>query len=141
LIFLDKSKDNGWSCDGNSDGTKCLNGVTDYFQSYGLPRFRCRREECNFDLCEYCMDFFRKKKFYELNESYKVKCHNDPLVYLGISKNYDGWGCDGRDLNEKCFSGNDKVNQMKGFERFKCKSENCNFNLCRYCMDFYLKDN
>ena len=57
-----------------------------------------------------------------------------------MSKNDDGWECDGKNLNERiCFSGNIDFNQMKGFERFKCND--CNFNLCRYCMDFYLNCN
>ena len=134
LIFLDKSHDNGWSC----DIKQCLSGAADDFQSYGLPRFRCAK--CDFDLCENCMNYYRKKNFYELNKSYKLKNHEHPLVYLGMSKNDDGWECYGKYLNERiCFSGNIDFNQMKGFERFKCND--CNFNLCRYCMDFYLNCN
>jgi hypothetical protein len=134
LIFLDKSHDNGWSC----DIKQCFSGAADDFLSYGLPRFRCA--ECDFDLCENCMNYYRKKNFYELNKYYKLQNHDHPLVYLGMSKNDDSWGCDGKYLDEKkCFSGKIDVNQMKGFERFKCN--NCNFNLCRYCMDFYLNNN
>ena len=134
LIFLDKSEENGWACDGKNLINKCFSGITDFYQSKGIPRFRC--QECDFDLCENCMNYYRKKKFYEMNKAYKVNCHSHPLVYMGINNN--GWGCDGRNLKEKCFSGTNDFEQTNGFERFRC--EKCNFDLCGNCMDFHLKD-
>ena len=71
-----------------------------------------------------------------MNKAYKVNCHSHPLVYMGINNN--GWGCDGRNLKEKCFSGTNDFEQTNGFERFRC--EKCNFDLCGNCMDFHLKD-
>jgi len=138
MIFLDKSEENGWACDGRNFINKCFSGITDYNQTRGIPRFRCAK--CDFDLCENCMNYYRKKKFYELNKSYSVNCHSHPLVYLGVNNNnYDGWCCNGANLKEKCFSGVRDFEQTKGFERFRC--DKCNFDLCRNCMDFYLKDN
>ena len=134
LIFLDKSEENGWACDGKNLINKCFSGITDFNQSKGIPRFRCQK--CDFDLCENCMNYYRKKKFYEMNKAYKVNCHSHPLVYMGINNN--GWGCDGRNLKEKCFSGTNDFEQTNGFERFRC--EKCNFDLCGNCMDFHLKD-
>ena len=132
LIFLDKSEENGWACDGKNLINKCFSGITDFNQSKGIPRFRCQK--CDFDLCENCMNYYRKKKFYEINKAYKVSCHSHPLVYMGKVNN--GWGCDGRKLEERCFSGTNDFYQTNGFERFRC--EKCDFDLCGNCMDFYM---
>ena len=136
LVFLDKSEDNGWACNGKNLINKCFSGITDFNQTQNIPRFRC--EKCDFDLCENCMNYYRKKKFYEINKTYKVTCHSHPLTFLGISNDDDGWVCDGKNLPEKCLSGITNFDQTKGFERFRC--EKCDFDLCRNCMDFYLKD-
>ena len=133
LVFLDKSFENGWECDGRSLTGKCLSGITGFNQTHGIPRFRC--EKCDFDLCENCMNFHKKKNFYELNKSYKVKCHNHPLIYIGVNYS-NGWVCRGKDLEEKCLSGITNFHQTDGFERFRC--DKCNFDLCINCMDFYL---
>jgi hypothetical protein len=135
LVFLDKSEDNGWACDGKNLINKCFSGITDFHQTQNIPRFRC--EKCDFDLCENCMNYYRKKKFYEFNKSYKATCHSHPLTFLGTS-DADNWLCDGKKLPEKCFSGITDFYQTKGFERFRC--DKCDFDLCRNCMDFYLKD-
>jgi len=132
LIFIDKTKDTGWCCNGKILPKKCFSGITDFKQSYGIPRFRCMM--CDFDLCENCMNNYRSKINYELNKSYKVSAHKHPLVFLGISKE-GNWICDGRKLKDKCLSGITGSKQTKGFERFNC--EECNFDLCRNCMDYY----
>ena len=41
LVFLDKSKDNGWACNGRDLIDKCFSGITDFNQIKGIPRFRC----------------------------------------------------------------------------------------------------
>ena len=134
LIFLDKSSENGWACDGRNLIKKCFSGITDFNQTKGIPRFRC--EICDFDLCENCMNYYRKKKFYEINKGYIVNCHSHPLIYKGITNN--GWACDGKNLKEKCFSGINDFRQTNGMENFRC--DKCDFDLCGNCMDYYLKD-
>ena len=132
LVFLDKSRDNGWGCDGRNLINGCFSGITGFHQSQGLPRFRC--EECDFDLCENCMNFYKKKIYYEINHAYKTSVHKHNLVFLG--KNTDGdWKCDGTKLETKCLSNITDFYQTKGHERFRC--ELCDFDLCRNCMDFY----
>ena len=133
LVFLDKTQDNGWACNAKDLINKCFSGITFFNQSNGIPRFRC--EKCDFDLCENCMNYYRTKKFYEINRAYKVSCHSHALVYLGKSDGSDGWKCDGVNLKERCLSGITDFDQSKGFERFRC--EKCDFDLCRNCMDFY----
>ena len=133
LIFLERSENSGWACDGRKFGKKCFSGITDFNQTKGIPRFRCN--QCDFDLCENCMDHYRIKNNYERNKSYKVKCHFHPLVYIGVS-NSKKWVCN-KILEEKCYSGG--FRQTYDLERFRC--DECNFDLCIYCMDFYLKDN
>ena len=132
LIFIDKTKDNGWGCDGRKLEKKCFSGITGFKQSYGIPRFRCPM--CDFDLCENCMNNYKCKNNYELNKSYKVSAHNHPLLFLGLTKD-SGWACDGRKLKDKCLSGITDFKQTKGFERFRC--DQCDFDLCRNCMDYY----
>ena len=60
LQFLDKTKDNGWKCDGGKFELKCFSGITDFHQTKSIPRFRC--EKCDFDLCENCMDYYYNKE-------------------------------------------------------------------------------
>ena len=133
LLFLDKSKDNGWICDGRKFNQKCFSGITDYNQTKGIPRFRC--EKCDFDLCENCFNHYNIKLQYELNKSYKVRIHSHSLNFLDKTKD-DGWSCDGRKFKEKCFSNITDFNQTKGIPRFRC--EKCDFDLCKNCMDHYL---
>lgn len=45
--------DSGWICDGSKEETKCFSGITGYYQTDGMIRFRCK--ECDYDLCEKCM--------------------------------------------------------------------------------------
>ena len=134
LIFLDKSSENGWACDGRNLIKKCFSGITNFNQTKGIPRFRC--EICDFDLCENCMNYYRKKKFYEINKGYIVNCHSHPLIYKGITNT--GWACDGKNLKEKCFSGINDFRQTNGMENFRC--DKCDFDLCGNCMDYHLKD-
>ena len=124
LVFLDKTQDNGWACNAKDLINKCFSGITFFNQSDGIPRFRC--EKCDFDLCENCMNYYRTKKFYEINRAYKVSCHSHALVYLGKSDGSDGWKCDGVNLKERCLSGITDFDQSKGFERFRC--EKCDFD-------------
>ena len=132
LVFFDKNYDDGWACNGKDLINGCFSGITGFNQSAGLPRFRC--EKCNFDLCENCMNHYKKKVFYEINQSYKTGIHLHGLVYLGKSSS-DDWLCDGKRLKEGCFSGLTDFHQTKGVERFRC--EKCDFDLCKNCMDYY----
>ena len=56
LIFLDKSSENGWACDGINIINQCFSGINDFYQTNGMENFRC--EQCNFDLCRNCMDYY-----------------------------------------------------------------------------------
>ena len=137
LTFLDKTKDNGWSCNGMNLDEKCFSGITGFDQTKNIPRFRC--EKCDFDLCENCMNHYREKFYYELNKSYKASIHRHPLKYLNKTGEYDGWLCDGKKQKGGCLSGITDFYQTKGFERFRCES--CDFDLCRNCMDYYYQKN
>ena len=65
-----------------------------------------------------------------------VKVHSHPLKYLG--KNYKtNCVCDGKELDEKCRSG--ELDYYFGFERFRC--DKCDFDLCKYCMEYYFMKN
>ena len=132
LVFLDKSRDNGWGCDGRKFKSKCMSGITGFNQSKNISRFRCQK--CDFDLCENCFNFYKIKTQYELNKSYKIAIHPHPLTFIGKSRD-NGWACDGRKLKEKCMSGITDFKQSKGFPRFRC--EKCDFDLCKNCMDYY----
>ena len=133
LIFLDKIAENGWACNGKFFPTKCLSGITDFYQTKNIPRFRC--EQCDFDLCENCMNYYRKKNYFELFKDYKVYIHPHPLTYIGV-RNNERWLCDGKSFQGECLSGiNDFNNKREGIERFRC--EKCNFDLCKNCMDYY----
>ena len=56
LFFLDITMDNGWGCDGRKLPGGCLSGITGFNQTIGIKRFRC--EQCDFDLCENCMNYY-----------------------------------------------------------------------------------
>lgn len=136
LTFLDKSRDNGWRCNGRDLNEKCFSGITDFNQSKNVARFRC--EKCDFDLCENCMNHYKQNIVYVLNQFYKTTVHPHPLKFLDKTKD-NGWFCDGRKLKEKCLSRINDFQQTKGFERFRC--DKCDFDLCRNCMDFYFQKN
>lgn len=44
---------NGWNCDKIKGADRCLSGLTGFYQSTGVPGYRC--VDHNFDLCEKCM--------------------------------------------------------------------------------------
>jgi hypothetical protein len=46
--------DNGWACDGRLQPGGCLRGITGFRQTAGVPRYRCA--ECDFDLCDKCVE-------------------------------------------------------------------------------------
>jgi hypothetical protein len=131
LIFLDKTRDNGWGCDGRNLGKKCFSGITGFHQSFNIPRFRC--EQCDFDLCENCMNNYNYDK-YELNKFYQTNIHQHKLIFLGKTRD-NGWGCDGRKFKDGCLSGITGFWQTIGFDRFRCEA--CDFDLCRSCMEHY----
>ena len=80
------------------------------------------------------MNYYKMKKYYEINKTYKVSVHSHPLIFLGISES-DTWLCDGKELKDKCMSGINDFYQTRGVERFRC--DMCNFDLCKNCMDHY----
>ena len=132
LVFLDKKKENNWVCDGRKLNQRCFSGITDFGQAKNISRFRC--EICDFDLCENCMNHYKKQYYYKIYNFYKIPVHKHSLKYLEKTRD-NGWACDGRKLNEGCLSGTTGFYQTNGFERFRC--ENCDFDLCKNCMDYY----
>ena len=136
LVFIDKSEDNNWICNGKNLDNNCFSGINSNNESKGIPRFKCL--ECDFNLCENCMNFYKKKEFYEIGKFYKVSVHPCSLIFLGVSED-DNWLCDGKDLKEKCLSGITDFYQTKGIERFRC--DYCNYDLCKNCMDYYYFQN
>ena len=56
LVYLGVSDNDNWLCDGKDLKEKCLSGITDFYQTKGVERFRC--DFCNYDLCKNCMDYY-----------------------------------------------------------------------------------
>jgi len=52
LTSLGTSRNNGWACDARKAPGGCRAGITGFFQSDGLGRYRC--DTCDYDLCEKC---------------------------------------------------------------------------------------
>lgn len=111
---LGTTMDNGWNCDGNSDGG-CLSGIRDFHQTKGMNRFRCVK--CDFDYCDKC---------YILRTGAKLCMKGHPLVPLGTTKD-NGWGCDNHSTKEGCLRGN----KTKGIDRYRCAQ--CDYDLCDKC--------
>ena len=61
LKYLDTTMDNGWRCDGRNLPGKCLSGITDFYQTTKLKRFRCM--QCDYDLCIKCMNKYYDNKY------------------------------------------------------------------------------
>jgi len=53
LQNLGTLRDDGWNCSAAAEAEACMGGITDFYQSTGLVRFRC--EACDYDLCEKCV--------------------------------------------------------------------------------------
>ena len=43
----------GWNCNKIPGATRCMSGLTDFYQSDGMVGYFC--EECGFDMCENCI--------------------------------------------------------------------------------------
>jgi len=52
LSALGTSRDTGWKCNGASWPGGCRSGITHFWQTQGMNRFRCG--QCDYDLCEKC---------------------------------------------------------------------------------------
>lgn len=55
LKALGTTADDGWSCDGHGESGGCQGGITGYFQSFGVCRYRCSFG-CDYDLCQKCVE-------------------------------------------------------------------------------------
>merc|ERR1712232_1169848 len=55
LKSLGTTADDGWSCDGHGELGGCHGGITGYFQSFGVCRYRCSAG-CDYDLCQKCVE-------------------------------------------------------------------------------------
>lgn len=60
-----------------------------------------------------------------------LRSHN--MQYIGLDRNHDGWGCDGRFHPGGCKSGITGYHQTKGIERYRC--ETCDYDLCVKCVE------
>eukprot|EP00347_Sterkiella_histriomuscorum_P023409 403334748 len=50
------ARDSGWACDSMSNfATKCLGGITEFYQTTGVQEYRC--EVCGFDSCLDCTKY------------------------------------------------------------------------------------
>lgn len=122
LVFI--RADNGWACDGRNMTGGCVKGCTGFRQTAGWSRFRC--DNCDFDLCEGCIDKYMP------SEKVNVTCHPHPL-----QRNYsdNGWACDGRQLSGGCKKGCTGFRQSAGWKRYRCNR--CDFDLCEECIVTY----
>ena len=60
LKRLGKSEKVNWLCEGKNFSGGCFSGITGFYQTKGVERFRC--DECNFDLCRNCMNYYLKRE-------------------------------------------------------------------------------
>ena len=135
LKFIGESEEE-WVCDGKDKSEiKCLSGITKSGKNEGIPRFNCKK--CNFNLCENCMNYFKKHFVYESTESYYARGHGHPFILCSEKNNSSNWTCKGKELGNKCFSGLEGCTLNEKYKRFKCQE--CDFNLCKNCMDHYFE--
>jgi hypothetical protein len=145
LKFLGYTKTHKWICDATRLPCKCLSNIDDFNKSTNFKRFRC--SECDYDLCENCMNKYYIKNYvikndnsdneniYSLYRKYFTSIHPHPLIFLDKTRNNDRWVCDGKDLKNKCFSGMNNFTQGSNIPRFRC--DKCNYDLCKKCMNHY----
>lgn len=110
-----------WRCDGYKFQGGCVRGGTSHLRTCDWKKFRCN--ECNFDLCEGCVE-----RFAQPERRFHVRCHEHQLKrsYVEIE-----WACDGRLLPGGCASGCTAFGQLDCRKRFHC--DECNFDLCGPC--------
>jgi len=59
MQYLATSRDtDGWGCDGRFQPGGCRSGITGYFQTRGVDRYRC--DVCDYDLCRKCVESHRR---------------------------------------------------------------------------------
>lgn len=105
---------------------------------------------CDFDLCLTCHQASSaateaEKSSTEEDEvnkmypciSYIVNHHEHPLIehVFASEEDYNGWACDGRNLEGGCRSGCTDFYQTRGWRRFNCSL--CNFDYCEECLRDY----
>ena len=133
LLKYEGITNSDWVCDGKTLEAKCFSGITDFGQTCNTPRFHCKK--CDFDLCLKCMNnYLIKPRNYIINNEYNYPNHKHPLIYKGT--NDDIWYCNGNGIFNKCLTDESlEVKDHKNIPRFRC--EQCDFDLCVYCFDFY----
>lgn len=148
LKFVGKTLD-PWKCHCIINGN-CISGNINEEQIPDINHFSCLK--CDFNLCEKCMRYYyesntnsnlielsienkkTEKSIYDLNQLYLSKVHKHLLKYLGVTDSE--WFCDGRKLENKCYSGTTDIGQNQNIPRFRC--EKCDFDLCLNCMNHYI---
>lgn len=118
--------DNGWLCNGKTFPSGCLSGLTDFRQSTGIPRYRCKK--CDFDLCDKC--YAKNAICSPTHEHFLYPCFRD-----------NGWSCNGIYFPGGCKSGITDYYQSFGMKRYRCNK--CDFDLCDKCLHsrvFYAND-
>ena len=55
---MDTNEDDQWACNGmNMFKEGCVGGITDFYQTKGIWGWRCQYEECDFDICQACVQY------------------------------------------------------------------------------------
>ncbi len=81
-------------------------------------------ETCKICFCLNCFEFKQFKHY--------IQEHSCPLIKTYKER---GWTCNGRDLKDKCKSGDSKFVMEDLKMRFRCSK--CDFDLCGQCMNHY----
>lgn len=128
LVF----RDNGWACNGMKMEGGCKSGITAFGQSYGMKRYRCFQGECDFDLCEKCLDSSKidssQKDISSELQLTASSAHIHPLVFTTNVETGECMG--GKVLGSGCL-GNSTISGG----HYSCPIANCKFSLCQKCME------
>jgi len=119
--------DNGWVCDGMKQPGGCHSGITNFHQTKGILRYRCK--DCDYDLCQLCYDANGKKANLAIGIAMSHPWHPHVLHEYDDKKSHR-WICDGVYEPGGCHSNHDGFGWYDP-PRFHCFP--CNYDLCSKC--------